>query len=163
IFPPRTHDARTADDRLALTADTGPKEVVMLLRERDASLPDQPSLEWYRKHAKALLRAVRAGDAGAQARAAEALGEPPSEPGLADAQRIVAREHGYGSWAAFRRAVLEAAGAEVRTVSRMGIQDVDAYDATARELQAAAARGDARALLRLRTNVARLARVDDDA
>src|SRR5690242_13566841 len=58
----RTDRSTTADDHLAHAADTGREEVVMLLRERDASVLAQPNLEWYRKEAKRLLKAARGGD-----------------------------------------------------------------------------------------------------
>ena len=125
----------------------------MLLRERDASVLDQPSLEWYRKAAKRLLRAGRAGDAAALARLGEALGTLPEPLRLADVQRALAREHGYGAWPTFRRAVLEAEGASVRSVSRIGIDDVEVYEATARGLAAAVGRADPLALKRVRTHV----------
>ena len=67
-------------------------------------LPDRPSLEHYRREAKELLRAHGAGDESARARVAAAL------PGrerfrLADAQLVLAREHGLRSWAELRRAI----------------------------------------------------------
>jgi hypothetical protein len=133
----------------------------MLLRERDPSVPDQPSLEWYRKQAKALLKAARAGDAEALQRLAEALGNDPGPLRLADVQRALAREHGYGSWAAFRRDVLAAADDEVRSVSRIGIQDVDRYDAEAARLAVAVREGQELALRRVRTHVTRLASLSD--
>jgi hypothetical protein len=133
----------------------------MLLRERDASVLEQPNLEWYRKAAKRLLKAARAADAEARGRLAETLGPLPEPLRLADVQRAVAREHGYGSWPAFRRAVLEAQGATVRSVSRIGIGGVEAYEASATDLAAAVGRGDPLALRRVRTHVARLARLSD--
>jgi len=68
------------------------------------TLPDQPSLENLRKQAKALQKAVRAGDPDAIARieashprGAAALGDGDG-PALADAQLVIAREHGLRSW-----------------------------------------------------------------
>jgi Ankyrin repeats (many copies) len=71
-------------------------------------LPDRPSLDQYKKQAKDLLRAWRAGDAEAIARvtthhprlttrgaSADAVFQ------LADAQLVIAREHGDDTWAAF--------------------------------------------------------------
>ncbi len=49
-----------------------------------SSLPERPSLEWLRKAAKERLRALRAQDPAAR---------------LAQAQLLVAREHGFTSWA----------------------------------------------------------------
>jgi len=48
-----------------------------------SSLPARPNLEWLRKTAKQRLAELRAADPGAK---------------LADAQRAVAREHGFPSW-----------------------------------------------------------------
>src|SRR3954470_23503497 len=83
----RTDRSTIADDHLAHAADTGREEVVMLLRERDASVLDQPSLEWYRKRAKRLLKAARGGDAETLAGLGETLSELPQPLRLADVQR----------------------------------------------------------------------------
>ena len=67
-------------------------------------LPDSPSLEQLRKQAKTLLRAYREGDEAA-ARRFRALA-PRAASGaavLADAQFVIAREHGFASWPAFLR------------------------------------------------------------
>jgi hypothetical protein len=58
-----------------------------------SSLPERPSLEQLQKLAKELLRQRRAGDPAAASRlgAADAC--------LADAQFVIAREHGFESWA----------------------------------------------------------------
>ncbi|GJG88832.1 hypothetical protein tb265_40130 [Gemmatimonadetes bacterium T265] len=82
------------------------------------ALPPRPDLAQYRKQAKDLLRAAKAGDADALQRirqcprlgpagaAAGATGDPSAEPPapapmLADAQYVVAREHGFAGWPAF--------------------------------------------------------------
>jgi len=67
-------------------------------------LPARPSLEQLRKQAKDLVRAYRAGDADAAARV-RAIIPRPGEPAnadliLADAQFVLAREHGFQSWRA---------------------------------------------------------------
>jgi ankyrin repeat protein len=62
------------------------------------SLPDNPSLEHLRKQAKQLLRAVRSGDAQALEQVREFHAES-ADFSLADAQRVVARGHGFGGWA----------------------------------------------------------------
>jgi hypothetical protein len=67
-------------------------------------LPERPSLEHYRREAKWLVRAYRAGDDGVRARASAALGRHQRFV-LADAQLVLAREHGSRSWAEFRRRV----------------------------------------------------------
>jgi len=73
-------------------------------------LPPRPNLDQYRKQAKELLSAVRAGDAGARRLFRV---HHPRRPGeidvsrfrLADAQLVVAREHGFTSWTTFAVAV----------------------------------------------------------
>lgn len=55
--------------------------------ENRASLPDDASLEWLRKHAKQRLRELKKTQPDAQ---------------LADAQLLVAREHGFTSWRALK-------------------------------------------------------------
>ncbi|MET9018369.1 ankyrin repeat domain-containing protein [Actinopolymorpha sp. NPDC004070] len=73
------------------------------------SLPPRPSLEQYRKQAKELLRAYRAGDPDAIDRVNRELpagggsGRPRdrSGPTLTDAQFVIAREHGFASWPRF--------------------------------------------------------------
>jgi hypothetical protein len=66
------------------------------------SLPSRPSLEHARKEAKALHRQLRAGDPEAVSRALERhpqLGRTdPARIRLADAQLVLAREHGFASW-----------------------------------------------------------------
>jgi hypothetical protein len=82
------------------------------------ALPDRPNLAQYKKQAKDLLRAWRAGDPEAIARvtaqhprlrsrgaAAEATFQ------LADAQLVVAREHGDDAWTAFAARIEATAGA----------------------------------------------------
>ena len=66
-------------------------------------LPDRPSLEHYRREAKQLVRAYRAGDEAARTRAARVLGDRDRFL-LSDAQFVLAREHGLASWAELRRA-----------------------------------------------------------
>ena len=78
-------------------------------------LPSRPSLEQLRKRAKELLRAVRAGDEGAAARfrAADPRWSRDADPRraiLADAQLVLAREHGFPSWGRLARRVVEIAG-----------------------------------------------------
>jgi len=65
-------------------------------------LPPAPSLEFERREAKALLKALRAADASALQRAAVTLDAAatahPAQVKLADAQRVIAREYGFVSW-----------------------------------------------------------------
>ena len=66
-------------------------------------LPAAPSLEYERKDAKALLKQIRAGDAGALHRVHSAhpvvlRDRRPDELKLADVQHVIARERGFASW-----------------------------------------------------------------
>ena len=66
-------------------------------------LPTRPSLEYERKHAKALLTQIRAGDPGAVRRLylfhpAALRHDKAAELKLADAQHVIAREYGFSSW-----------------------------------------------------------------
>jgi hypothetical protein len=78
----------------------------------DKSLPDQPSLEQYKKQAKDLLRAHAQGSRAALDRIARHHPRLQNQPQdvirsapfhLADAQLVIAREHGFKSWANFGR------------------------------------------------------------
>ncbi|WNV85608.1 ankyrin repeat domain-containing protein [Umezawaea sp. Da 62-37] len=65
-------------------------------------MPDRPHPDSFRKQARALQRAVRAGDAAALARLVRhhprALPDDTSGFRLSAAQLVVAREHGFASW-----------------------------------------------------------------
>lgn len=63
-------------------------------------LPPRPSLEYARKEAKALLRRLRTSDPDVLARARDHRIDitDPLRIRLADAQLIIAREHGFASW-----------------------------------------------------------------
>jgi len=65
-------------------------------------LPPSPSLEQLRRRAKDLLHELKAGDAAAAARLAAHHPRPPEAPRLADAQLVIAREHGFPGWPALR-------------------------------------------------------------
>jgi hypothetical protein len=60
-------------------------------------LPERPSLEQLRKQAKELLQLFRSGDSSATHRL-HTYKPDASEPILADAQYVLAREHGFDSW-----------------------------------------------------------------
>lgn len=76
----------------------------------DARLPLNPNLGFYRKQAKELKRSLAVGDPAATARlAAHHPKRVPSDASLGDAQLVIAREHGFASWAEFKRAVENAA------------------------------------------------------
>jgi hypothetical protein len=65
-------------------------------------MPDRPDIDSFRRQARALQRAVRAGDAGAVARLARYHpgGVPDDASGLqlSAAQLVAAREYGFASW-----------------------------------------------------------------
>src|SRR5689334_3009558 len=72
------------------------------------------NLEQQRKRAKDLLRAVRAGDAVARRRVADAVALPAEDAvtmKLADAQFVIARELGFRSWPDLRTHVVTQAAA----------------------------------------------------
>jgi hypothetical protein len=86
------------------------------------SLPSRPSLEQYRKQAKDLLKACRAGDLDAvrrinhqRPRASETEGELTAAGcTLTEAQFALAREHGFESWPKFSKHLQGLAGGAVR-------------------------------------------------
>jgi hypothetical protein len=130
-------------------------------RDVDHSRPAVERLDYHRKAAKDLLDAARAGGADERARLREALGRVPAEVRLADAQRTIAREHGYASWAAFRVAIERQADEPTRSVARIGPGDPGRYEARAEELLRTLADGEESAVRRLRAHVPRLAGVSD--
>ena len=76
----------------------------------DRTLPDHPSLEQYKKQAKELRRSAIAGTAAAIERIRHhhpRLGQAGLDSlralSLADAQLVLAREHGYESWPEFAK------------------------------------------------------------
>jgi WD40 repeat protein len=92
-------------------------------------LPAHPNLEQYKKQAKDLLKSWRAGDPGALDRVNQhhprflkpaRRGAPRRTFGLADAQWVIAREHGFESWPKFtehlRGVVGDAGGENASTV-----------------------------------------------
>jgi hypothetical protein len=71
-----------------------------------ADIHARADLEYYRKAAKALVRAHRAGDTRALTRAAAVIGPRALERFLlADALHVIAREHGRRSWPEFKQVV----------------------------------------------------------
>jgi ankyrin repeat protein len=71
-----------------------------------ADLPERPDLEHLKNQAKALLRAYRESDPQAAGRFRSLPLPPGVAPKLADAQRLVAREYGFPSWAKLKAHVL---------------------------------------------------------
>ena len=106
-------------------------------------LPPRPNVEYYRKQAKALLRAYREDKESAKLRVRpwrgvyerrdlRGKGGRPPALNLSEAQRIVAVESGFNSWPALKAAILEAT---VSTVS-VGVPDVRDGAATSRPAEA---------------------------
>src|SRR5205823_14741086 len=75
-----------------------------------SELPASANLEYLKKQAKELLSDYRQGKAEAVARLRESGPTAGAGAKLADAQRAVAREYGFASWAKLKRHV-ESAGA----------------------------------------------------
>lgn len=71
-----------------------------------ADLPERPDLEHLKNQAKALLRAFKDGDPEAVGRFKSLALRAGVAPRLADAQRLVAREYGFPSWAKLKAHVL---------------------------------------------------------
>jgi ankyrin repeat protein len=105
-----------------------------------SSLPAAPSLEQLRKQAKELLRAHRAGDPRAVARVVAHHPHPEKPVKLAGTQLVVAREHGFPSWARLRTYVERVAvyGPALQHAYR---EDLDYYEGRAYGLLASAQDG----------------------
>ena len=74
----------------------------------DRDLPARPNVEQYKKQSKELLKAVRAGDAaGAERMRKHHPNAHKQHPSLADAQLVIALEHGFPSWARFVERIQE--------------------------------------------------------
>ncbi|MGA3323671.1 MAG: ankyrin repeat domain-containing protein [Terriglobia bacterium] len=89
-------------------------------------LPARPSLEQYKKQAKDFVKACKSGDSQARQRvkkyhprAGQLIHSNTwkAELALADAQRVIAREHGFGSWPKFVKH-LEGLGRQGSTVAK---------------------------------------------
>lgn len=117
-------------------------------------LPEHLDIAWYRNRARELARAVRAGDAQARERVAERIGDR-RELRLADAQHVIALEHGFAHWADFLHWV--EAREPAPKVGRIGRAPVSMYEARAAELVEQVRNADADAIRRVRHNVPRLA------
>jgi hypothetical protein len=130
--------------------------------DRYFALPANPSLEYYRKQAKALQRAFAAGDQEAAARVAEILGDRAAERfQLSDAQFVLAQEHGFRSWAEFRIQIERRSGTADRPVARLLALPATFFESQADTLLAELRRNDSTALERLRTQVPRHANAPD--
>lgn len=104
-------------------------------------LPERPDLGQLKKQAKELLGAVHAGDAGAWRRVAdENVGR--DKFALHDAQRVVAREYGFASWAKLKLHVetREIDAAEARLIEASLEGEREAVEEILRERPGLAAR-----------------------
>jgi ankyrin repeat protein len=111
--------------------------------------PPPPGLEQLRRQAKDLLRAYRSGDPAAVARVADYL-ERPGEPlKLAGAQMVIAREHGFSSWARLR-AHLERVATHGADLQHAFHKDFEYYEARAFGLRTSAEDGTEGALAAFR-------------
>jgi ankyrin repeat protein len=72
-------------------------------------LPVRPHLDHLKNEAKALHKAVQAGDPVALQRVHDAIGDKPVQK-LLDAQRVIAREYGFATWAKLRAHVQASRG-----------------------------------------------------
>ena len=107
-------------------------------------LPARPSLEQYRKQSKDLLKLLRSGDREALQRIERhrpRRSEPSDKFVLADAQWIIAREHGFESWPKLKKHIESLQGvvpaAEIwRSAERAVVAADDSALAKLRELPA---------------------------
>ena len=72
-------------------------------------LPSRPDLDHLKREARSLQQAARSGDPGALQRLRLALGND-APPKLTDAQRAIAREYGFATWARLRAHVQASRG-----------------------------------------------------
>ena len=115
-------------------------------------LPERLDIAWYRSRAKELVRDYRAGAQEARERVHEGIGQRPDVK-LADAQRVIALEHGFARWAEFRHWI-ETRSPEP-SVGRIGRAPVSTYERRAERLVYQVRSGDSDALRRVRFRVAR--------
>ena len=117
-------------------------------------LPERLDIAWYRARARELHRSVQAGNAESQQRVEEAIGRRPIFK-LADAQHVIALEHGFAHWADFKRWV-ETRSPEPK-VGRIGRAPVSTYERRAQQLIEQVRAADADAVRRVRHHIPRLA------
>jgi len=117
------------------------------MSDSTSRLPARPSLEHLSKLAKDLLKQYRAGDQPAHARFQTAnprdenREESSSEPTLADAQFVIAREHGFETWAKLKQ--------HIETIRPSGLEK---YEQLAKTLANAYSTGDSMAIRTLNWN-----------
>ena len=93
------------------------------------NLPSRPHLDHLRHEAKALHKAFHDGEADARHRVRAALGDTPALK-LTDAQRVIAREYGFPTWARLRARVEGLRGLEEAVGEFLGaVQSQDAQGA----------------------------------
>lgn len=130
--------------------------------DRHFELPAHPDLEYYRKQARHLQRTYAAGDAAAQARVADVLGERAAGRFLlSDAQFVLAQEHGFRTWAEFRAHIQSRSTTEDRPVSRLAGMRPGYYASMADALLTDLRRNAPGALQRLRAFVPRRSAATD--
>ena len=129
------------------------------------TLPEHPSLDLYKRQAKALLKAHRAADVPARNRLRVHLPRlagasdteiDAAEVSLADAQRVIAREHGFSSWAKFKRRIEVVTSAAAEPL-RPFATHMFSYEDRAGALLSPLRRGDPTALDLLRRHHPRFA------
>jgi Ankyrin repeats (many copies) len=130
--------------------------------DRHFELPAHPDLEYYRKQARHLQRTYATGDAAAQARVVDVLGDRAAERFLlSDAQFVLAQEHGFRTWAGFRAHIQSPSGTDDRPVSRLAGMSPGSYASLADALLTDLRGNDPGALRRLRAYVPRHAAAAD--
>jgi len=94
------------------------------------SLPARPDLDHLKHEAKALHKAFRDGDADAARRVIAAIGDQHAIK-LTDAQRVIAREYGFPTWARLRAHVQTARGFDEAVIAFLdAVQEQNANGAT---------------------------------
>ncbi len=112
------------------------------MSDSPSRLPARPSLEQLHKQAKDLLREYRGGDnCAALERFRAAKGRRQPKPPLADAQFVIAREHGFDTWAKLKR--------HIEATRPPGM---DQFERLARDLAAVYTSGDAMAIREINGN-----------
>ena len=110
-----------------------------------APLPAAPSLEQLRTQAEDLLRAHRAAEPDALARVRAHHPDPDAPLELGGAELVIAREHGFGSWAKLR-AYADRVHAHGPEMAHAYHEDLDYYEGRAYGLRASAEDGTAGAV-----------------
>jgi len=132
------------------------------MSDRHSELPPHPNLEYYRKQAKHLQHTYETGEAAAQARVADVLGDRAAERFLlSDAQFVLAQEHGFGTWAEFRAHIQSQRTTGDRPVSRLSGIAPGTYASLADTLLTDLRHNDPGTLQRLRAYVPRYAAATD--